>query len=166
MTSTITPALSTIMVDLSQALNQTTCYHATIEHDSLLVNINVDELTRTIGTWGLTWSASSEDNHYERSLEFRTDGTIAYYNYYDNTISYGKTITREKASTMLDAPFDPDDDGWLVDYYPSDSTTAIQTASVLDLIIALASITKLNDKKSKLHCPCAIAIPTSLSWSL
>lgn len=167
MPTTITTALSTIMNDLEQALNQTTCYQATSDHNELIVRVNVKELTRTIGTWSLTWNYSGDDTYYERSIEFRTDDTIVYY---DNVLFYGTTITSKQAIEMLDPPFEPWDDGCTTYYDPmttkltaNDSNTAVNnTASLLDLIIALASLTELNGKKGRERHH--TAIPTRLVW--
>lgn len=163
----ISPLLSTVMSDLEQALNQTTCYQATNDHNELIVRINVKELTRTIGTWSLTWNYSGDDTYYERSVEFRTDDTIVYY---DNVLFYGTTITSKQAIEMLDSPSEPENDGCTTYYDPmttkitaNDSDTATNnTASLLDLIIALASLTKLNGKngRERHHT----AIPTRLVW--
>ena len=167
MPNNITTALSTVMDDLVQALNQTTCYQATNDHNELIVRINVKELTRTIGTWSLTWNCSGDDTYYERSIEFRTDDTIVYY---DNVLFYGTTITSKQAIEMLDLPFEPGDDGCTTYYDPmttkmtaNDSDTATNnTASLLDLIVDLASLTKLNVKKGREQHH--TAIPTHLFW--
>lgn len=141
---------------LRQAFDRTPGMHAAIEDDALTIHIDV----KTLGSWALTWHAKDGDD-YDRSLDFRPEGYVIYY---DGPVVYGIRIDRRQALDFLNAPFAYDDIGWEAEF---GSVTDPRLTGMVDLALALAAVTKLNEKRERsktLQPHPGVAVPTRLIW--
>lgn len=140
---------------LRQALDQTPGMRAAIEDGKLTIHIDV----KTLGSWTLTWHVKDGDD-YDRSLDFRPDGYVIYYDGPADSLR----ITLRQAVDFLNAPFTYGDIGWEAEF---NSVTDPQLTGMVDLALALAAVTKLNEERERsktLRPHPGVAIPTRLVW--
>lgn len=141
---------------LRQAFDRTPGMHAAIEDDALTIHIDV----KTLGSWALTWHIKDGDD-WDRTLDFRPEGYVLYY---DGPVVYGTRIDHRQALGYLNAPFEYDEIGWEAEF---GSVTDPQVTGMVDLALALAAVTKLNEKRERsksMQPHPGVAVPTRLIW--
>lgn len=146
-------------ISLSQAFNGVPGIQSTIQDNILVIKISI----KTLGAWTLTWHSSDGDD-YGRYLDFRSDGTVKFYD--DFPEDPGSLISLETAVDYLNKPFDYGTTGWEAEFY---SVTDPRFTGLVDLALALASVTKLNEEREhakSLKPHPVVIIPTQLVWEL